>query len=812
MTTTPSPSRVDELVAAMTLDEQASLTGGRDVWHLPAVARLGIGAMRMSDGPSGVRGAEMGTKRSLSFPCGLAAGATWDVDLIGRYGVALGDEAQSKDVNVLLGPTVCIPRTPLGGRTFESFAEDPHLSSRLTVAYIRGVQSRGVACCVKHFAANDQEHERMSISVELDERTLREVHLAPFEVAVIEAGTWSIMGAYNRLRGTYCCEHDVLLGRILKEEWGFDGVVVSDWMGTRSTAEAALAGLDVEMPGPPSFLGAKLAAAVEVGEIDAAVVAEHARRVVRLAERTGAIGAPEPGEEREEDDPSRRALARELAVGGTVLLRNEGAALPLDIARTRRVALIGANALALQLGGGGSSQVTPLRQQSIAAELRNRLPGVELLVEQGCGIDRGLPPMPAALLDGGIAVELFAGADQAVGPAVTTTLHSGTYIAFGEPVPGVNASTLSARATATFTPDVSGSWQIGMASVGAGRLYFDDELIADNSDLEPGDRFFGFGRAIVSTHLDLMAGSTHSLRIETGPGDKPIAGFEIVASRPVVEGALAAAVAAAVSADVAVVVVGSNSQWETEGEDRKDLHLVGEQDALVTAVAAANPRTVVVVNNGGPLEMPWVDDVAAVLELWYPGEEGAAALADVLTGIAEPGGRLPVTFPRRLADSAPAASTDWYPGADGKVVYGEGLLLGHRHYDAHDIEPLFPFGHGLSYTTFAFGPPTVDGAAPTVTVGVPMTNTGSRRGSEVVQVYVEPLDRTEGRPVRHLGGFAKVTIEAGATATAEIALGETAFRAWDDTAGGWTVPAGAYRLRIGTSSRNLPHTLELTVP
>ena len=281
--------RVEELLAQLTREEKASLTMGDDTWHLPPIERLGIGRLKMSDGPSGVRGERIGAKRSLSFPCGMAAGATWDVDLIERYGAALAAEARSKGVHLLLGPTVCIPRTPLGGRTFESFAEDPWLASRLTVAYINGVQAHGVGCCVKHFACNDQEHERMSISVDIDDRALREIHLAPFEAAVAEAGVWSVMGAYNRFHGTFCCEHPRLLGEILKREWGFDGVVVSDWFGTHSTVDAATAGLDIEMPGPGHWFGAHLADAVKAGDVDEAVLDEKARRILRLAERTGVL-------------------------------------------------------------------------------------------------------------------------------------------------------------------------------------------------------------------------------------------------------------------------------------------------------------------------------------------------------------------------------------------------------------------------------------------------------------------------------------------------------------------------------------------
>jgi beta-glucosidase len=798
---TTHPTRVDDLVAEMTLEEQASLTGGRDVWYLPAVERLGIGLLKMSDGPSGVRGVEMGTRRSLSFPCGLAAGATWDTELLGRFGTALGDEARSKGVHVLLGPTVCIIRTPLGGRTFESFAEDPHLAARLTAAYVRGVQSRGVASCVKHFACNDQEHERMSISAEVDERTLREVHLVPFEAAVVEAGAWAIMSAYNKVNGTYCGEHDVLLGRILKDEWGFDGVVVSDWLGTHSTVEATLAGLDVEMPGPPSFLGAKLAAAVEAGEVDGAVVTEHARRIVRLAERTGAIGAT-AAPEAEEDDPGRRAVARELAVAGTVLLRNDGV-LPLEPATVRRVALIGPNARDLQVGGGGSSQVTPLAHGSLVEELRRRLPAAEVAVEEGCSIDRGLPALPVAILGGGLDLECFATRDLSGPPARTERLHRSSYVAIGPPAPGVDVTDFGLRATTTFTPDVTGAWELGISSTGPSCLYLDEVLVLDNREPTPGGRFFGFGSEIVSATVELVAGEAHAVRVEMQGADAPIAGVELLAARPSVGDPLARAVAAARAAEVAVVVVGSNSQWETEGEDRGDLRLVGEQDALVAAVAAVNPRTVVVVNNGGPVAMPWVDDVAAVLDVWYPGEEGAAALADVLTGVADPGGRLPVTFPRALEDTAPGGSSEWYPGTDGRVVYGEGLLVGHRHLDAHDVEPLFAFGHGLSYTTFDHGPATVAGTFPDLTVRVPVTNTGGRRGSEVVQLYVEPAERGDGRPVRHLAGFAKLALDAGQAAVAELTLGARSFAGWDPATGGWATLPGAHTLLVGTSSRNL---------
>ena len=808
-------ARVEDLVAQLTVAEQASLTGGQDVWHLPALERLGIGRLKMSDGPSGVRGEWIGTRRSLSFPCGMAVGATWDVELVGRYGTALGAEARSKGVHLLLGPTVCIPRTPLGGRTFESFAEDPWLSSRLTVAYVRGVQDTGVGCCVKHFACNDQEHERMTISVDVDDATLREVHLPSFEAAVGEAGVWAVMSAYNRVDGTYAGEHPKLLGEILKDEWGFDGVVVSDWFGTHSTVDAAQAGLDVEMPGRPRFLGKRLATAVDEGEVTEAVLTEHARRILRLVQRTGLLDGPPLESEAEDDDVDRRAIARELAIGGTVLLQNDGLLpLPPDVPR---VAVIGPNGDLIEPGGGGSSSVVPHRYPSFVDALRALLPATEVTYERGCRIDRGIPPVDPRLLGDGLRVSYFdtaAGGLDAANPVGTDTLRVGRWIALGDPYPGLAVARLAVRATATFTADADGPWELGLANAGGARLFLDGSLVVDNTQPTPGHFFYGQGSSMVSATVDLMAGEAHELTIELVVTDERqrIAGFELAASRPSDPHERDRAVAAAAAADAVIVVVGSNGQWETEGGDRPDLHLVGEQEALVAAVLAANPRTAVVVNAGSPVDLAVAVDAAALVQLWYPGEEGAPALADVVTGAAEPGGRLPITIPKQLADAAAHVDEPRsYPGVDGTVTYVEGLLIGHRHLDAAGIEPAFAFGHGLTYTSFTVGEPTVVASGSVgagdvaVRVTVPVTNTGERTGAEVVQLYVGPTEPVAGRPRRELKAFAKVRVEPGETAVVELALDQGSFRRWDAEAGAWTVVPESYDLSVGTSSRSLPH-------
>ncbi|HEX6487361.1 MAG TPA: glycoside hydrolase family 3 C-terminal domain-containing protein [Candidatus Dormibacteraeota bacterium] len=785
--------RVEELLGRLTLDEKALLTAGDDVWHLPAIPRVGLGRLKMSDGPSGVRGESRGTRRSLSFPCGIAAGSTWDVDLLNRYGAGLAAEARSKGVHVLLGPTICVQRVPVAGRTFESFSEDPLLTAELAVAYIRGVQSQGVAACAKHFACNDQEFERLTISAEVDEKTLREIHLPAFEAAVREAGVWAVMSAYNRVNGTYCGEHPWLLGEVLKGEWGFDGVVVSDWLGTHSTAPAALAGLDIEMPGPPQHLGPLLADAVRAGKVPEAVLEDHCRRVLRLAERTGLLDEPAPAVEAEDDDPERRRLARNLAISGAVLLRNDGL---LPLTGARKLAVIGPNAERLEPGGGGSSTVIPLQRTSLLEALRAQFPGVEVVHEEGCRIDHDVPVLRTGLIPEGLAVEYFANREWAGPPAATDRVWTGQYVAFGTPWPGDAGSAFSMRARGAFKPDRDGPWELSLANTGAARVLLDGAVVIDNTKPEPGESLYGFGSTTLRTTVELEGGRAYELLIELDSDATIVAGYRLGARPPARPNGIARAAAAAASADAVVLVVGNNPDWETEGKDRESLALPGEQDELVRQVLAANPRTAVVVNAGAPIAMPWADDTGALLVLWYPGEEGAAALAEMLAGASEPGGRLPISFPKRLEDLTAFAA---YPGSDGAVRYEEGSLIGYRDLDARGIEPTFCFGHGLGYTHFEFGEPEVTQSGGEVRLSVPVTNTGERPGSEVVQVYVGA----------ELKGFAKVALEPAATAPVEVTLDERAFRRWD---GGWRVEPGERELRIGASSRDIRRRVTVTLP
>jgi beta-glucosidase len=820
----------EELVGAMTLDEKCSLTAGGTWWTVPAIGRLGIGSLKVSDGPSGVRGESMIGRRSLSLPCGMAVGSTWNPALVGELGAVLAAEARSKGVQVVLGPTVCIVRTPLAGRTFESFSEDPLLASRLAVAYVRGVQDSGVGCCIKHFACNDQEHERMTISAAVDPRTLHEIHLVPFEAAVREAGVWAVMTAYNKVDGVWCGEQPQLIGDVLRRAWGYDGLVMSDWFGTHSTRDAAVAGLDLEMPGPAAWLGPLLADAVRDGSVDEAVVDEKVRHMLLLLERTGGLdgGGGDAGAggaggdvEKEEDDPGRRAVARRVATEGTVLLVNDGL-VPLDpsAGAVRSVAVIGPNASQLSMGGG-SSEVTPHRRRSVAEALAERLPGASVVYEVGCRIDKGLPPLDMRLLrDSSLQVEYFDSPEQpALGgtaaPVEAELAHAPRVLWVGSPRPGLDAGHYAVRIGATFTPDLSGTWRLGLESAGRSVLRLDSDVVVDNSVPARGESFYGLGSELVEDEVVLEGGRSYALSVEVWPVSTrvPVLGARLLAARPEAGDEFERAVAAARAADVAVVVVGSNGQWESEGHDRPDLSLPGRQRELAEAVLDANPRTVVVVNAGSPVEMPWADRAGAVLMTWYPGEEGADALADMVVGASEPTGRLPVSFPARVEDGptgvsaagSEEAAASRYPGVDGKVVYGEGVLVGYRYYETAGVAPAFCFGHGLSYGDVVYDEVDVTAAR----VRVRLVNKGVRTGTEVVQIYVRALDSPVERPDRELAGFVKVAVDPGQPETVEWELDAAAFRYWDVDTEDWRSDPGRYEVLVGASSRDIRATVPI---
>lgn len=792
--------RVEKLAAELTLAEQVSLTAGASLWETASVPRLDIPAVRVTDGPNGARGPRMTGPPAACSPCGSALGATWDPQLVREVARVIGEDAKTKGARVLLAPTVNLHRAPLAGRNFECHSEDPWLSARMAVAYVEGVQATGVAATVKHFTANDAEWERMTASSEVDERTLRELYLRPFEAAVVEAGAWAVMTAYNRLGGTYCSEHAWLIETLLRDEWGFDGLVMSDWFGTHSTVESVSAGLDLEMPGPPLFRGDQLVHAVDEGAVPAAAVAARARRVLQLAERVGAFDGGAPQEPCGVDRDDHRAVLRRAATDAVVLLRNEGAMLPLR--GVRRLAVIGPNADDTQVQGGGSAAVVPHRRVSVLDALRERCgDDTEVVHEPGCVLHQGTPLLdPRRLGPSGLVIRYSSEPGGEV--RFEETAHRSALNWLGDPAPGVSQGAFAAHMAGRYTPAWDGTHVWALTSAGASRLLIDGAVVVDNSRPERGSggAIFGFGSAEVTGALEMASGRAYELVVEfTADPRLPVSGVRL-GCLPAVPGDLVdRAVAAAASCDAAVVVVGTTPEFESEGFDRPGLSLPGQQDLLIERVAAVNPRCVVLLNTGAPVSAPWASDVAAVAQLWLGGQEVGHAAADVLFGDVNPCGRLPTTFPVRIEDTPAFLDV---PGDAGRVRYSEGVFAGYRWYDARRIEPQWCFGHGLSYTTFEYR----DLSASSEGVSLTVANTGEVDGREVVQVYVGASGGAATgtrRPLRELRGFAKVSLPAGEAARVDVPLGEPAFRRWDAATHGWLVDAGEYEISVGASSRDL---------
>ncbi len=698
----PLDERVEDILPRLTLEEKLGLIHADSKFSTAGVPRLGIPKMWMSDGPHGVREeisldswrpAGRTDDYATWMPVSIALASTWNPELGLAYGGVLANEARQRNKHIMLGPGVNIQRTPLNGRTFEYLGEDPWLAGRMGIGVIRGLQDGAVAACVKHFAVNNQEVERGRVNVEVDERTLRELYLAPFEAAVREAGVWSVMGAYNKFRGQHCCHNGYLLNTILKGEWGFRGLVMSDWGGTHSTGEAARDGLDLEMgtrgPYANYYLADPFRRGIERGEYPLALLDDKVRRNLRVLLATKALDQRPAGSQ---NTRAHQATARKVAEEGMVLLKNANAFLPLDLTKITRIAVIGDNAVRLQAPGGQSSEIKACYEITPLAGL-------------------------LAYTDGRADIDFSLGV-------------------------------LAPKYRRLEAYDVTGA--------------------AEHAELS--DR-----------HLD--------------PAE--------LADR---------AVAAAKLADVVIFVAGLNHERhnDTESSDRESLELPYGQPELIARVVAANPRTVVVLVAGSPVAMdPWLEKVPAVLQAWYGGMEGGNVIASILFGDVNPSGRLPCTFPRKLTESVAHASGKirHYPGEAGTVHYDEGLFVGYRWNDAKNVEPLFPFGFGLSYTTFDLGGLKIAAggeAGAVATVECEVTNTGARAGAEVVQLYVEPVKPSVVRPVRELKGFAKVQLQPGEKRTVRLTLNARAFSYYSPERKAWVAETGEYRIVVGRSSRDLP--------
>jgi beta-glucosidase len=764
---------MEELLAALSLEQKVRLLTGADFWSLHGEPAIGLRPIVTSDGPAGVRGRLWDERDpSANVPSPTALAATWDVARVERLGRLLAFEARRKDVDVLLAPTVNLHRSPLGGRVFECFSEDPYLTGTIGAAYVRGLQSEGVGASVKHFVANDSETERFTLDARVSERALRELYLLPFELILAES-PWTVMAAYNGVNGVTMTESP-LLRTVLKDEWGFDGVVVSDWMAARGTVGAGNAALDLAMPGPDGPWGDALVAAVRAGEVSEAAVDDKVLRLLRLAERVGALDRSSKIEVARWSDEEIAAELRATAAASFVLARNHGSLLPLAAGSLRKVAVVGPNAAVARTLGGGSATVFPRYTVSPLDGVRAAL---RAEVTHAPGV-RTATRMPIA--DVKSADVRFLDAGGTVISAEHREIGEFTWLGTLDPrVAAIEVHT-------TLRAERAGEHLVGPSGPGEYRLTLRGEVVYE------GELALREGADIAEA---LFAPPQHGVPVTLAEGDT----LDIVLRR---EGAgamvtfglafqppfddedseLERAVALARDADVAIVVVGTTPEVESEGFDRTSLALPGRQDELVRRVNAAQPRTVVVVNAGAPVLLPWLDEVPGVLLCWFPGQEAGNALADVIFGAAEPGGRLPTTWPA-TSEGLPSVTP-----VDGVLEYAEELAIGYR----APAEPLLPFGHGLGYTTWEYL--AMDGAT------VRLCNTGTRRGREVIQVYASRPDSAVERAERWLVGFAVIEADAGEEIVIDIPLSPRAFQHWD---GGWKTEPGEFVLEAGRSIADL---------
>ncbi len=806
----PDENWVETTLAALTLEEKVSLLSGANFWETAVIDRLGVASVKMTDGPNGARGSvtENGPTAAV-FPSGISLGASWNAELVREVASALAEEARTKGADLVLAPTVNLHRGPLNGRNFECISEDPHLTTAIALAYIGGLQSRGVGATIKHFIGNESEYQRMTMSSDIGIRALREIYLPPFEAAV-RAGVWAVMCSYNRLNGTHASEHKWLLHDLLKQEYGFDGVVMSDWTAVKSVAPSMNAGLDLEMPGPALYRGQKLLAEIAEGKVDLDMVTDGARRILRLVERSGVRHAPPRKPEASVDTPVHRALIRRAVAEGSVLLKNNGI-LPLAAGHGLRIAAIGPNAAEARIMGGGSARVNAHYRISPLQGLEARS-DIAVSHEVGCANHMLLPVVP-----GKMTSSFFNNEDCSGEPVYIRDYPQSDAKWFGSHEPGVDLYSFSIRSEFSFTATHTGLHQLGLANAGLARLYVDDQLQIDGWEgWQPtGATYYDFGGDERVTEIALEAGKTYHFRVDyrstTGVMDG-IQAFRVGVFFPLGEEGMLRAEHAAAAADIAVLFVGRTPEWDSEGRDLPGLTLPGAQDELIERVAAVNPNTVVVLQTGGPVVMPWKDKVAAILECWYPGQEAGNGIADVLMGDAEPGGRLPQTFPQTL-EANPTFGN--YPGENGHVAYAEGVNIGYRHYDAQGgAGVLFPFGFGLSYTSFALGETRLSASVlqpgDSLTVTTSVRNTGTRRGKAVVQLYVSP-PRGHDHPAKELRGFQAITLDPEEEALAEVSLDMRAFAYFDVDRNAWHAPAGDYVIHVGTSSAELPNSVTVTL-
>ncbi|OIW29044.1 beta-glucosidase [Coniochaeta ligniaria NRRL 30616] len=807
---------VEAVLSQLSLQDKVSLLSGIDFWHTHPVPSQGIPSLRLTDGPNGVRGTKFfNGVPAACFPCGTALGSTFNAPLLRLAGRTMGLEAIAKGAHCILGPTINTQRSPLGGRGFESLGEDPVLAGLGAAEIIGGIQETGVQACVKHFVCNDQEHRRNAVQAIVSERALREVYGLGFQLAIKGGDPGAVMTGYNGVNGVYCSESRELLEGLLRREWGFGGLVMSDWFGTYSTTQAVKAGLDLEMPGPSRFRGEGLKFNVQTDKVREWELDERVRGVLGFVKRCAGSGVREGAEEGTADTPETRELLRRVGGEGVVLLKNEGGVLPFK-GKGRRTVVVGPNARVAAYHGGGSASlkayyaVTPM--EGIEAKVEG-----EVGYSVGCYSHKMLPLIGAVLTspsgEKGMRMRVYNESPGVEGREKTDelVLEKTELLLVDYKNPKLKSDLWYADFEGSFVPDEDGTWEFGVVVCGTARLFVNGELVVDNATTQrQGDAFFGSSTVEEKGFVQVKKGETYEVKVEFASAvTSKLAGNNVlfgggtlrVGACKVIDPKkeIAKAAELAKGADQVIICAGLNADWETEGSDRENMDLPAPMDEMIAAVAAANKNTVVVMQSGTPVRMPWIDDVAAVVQAWYGGNETGNVIADVLFGDVNPSGKLSLSFPKRVQDN-PAFLN--FRAEGGRTVYGEDVYVGYRYYEFVEREVLFPFGHGLSYTTFEFQGLQVAEEDGKVEVSVTVKNTGAVKGAEVVQVYVAPKQAAKvNRPRKELKGFTKVELAPGESKRVTVDV-ETKYAAsyWDEERSKWCAEKGEYEVIVANTS------------
>ncbi|OAQ60290.1 glycosyl hydrolase [Pochonia chlamydosporia 170] len=805
---------VEEVLKKLTLAEKVDLLAGIDFWHTKALPKHGIPSLRMSDGPNGVRGTKFfNGVPSACFPCGTALGSTFNQELLQEAGKKMGEEALAKSAHIILGPTINMQRSPLGGRGFESIGEDPFLAGLGAAALVRGIQSTGVQAAIKHFLCNDQEDKRMGVQSIVTERALREIYALPFQLTVRDAKPGAFMTAYNGINGIMCSENPKYLDGMLRKEWGWEGLVMSDWYGTYSTTPAVVAGLDLEMPGPARFRGEALKFNASTNKPFTHVIDERVRAVLRLVKKVSGLGIKEFGPEREVNTPETAALLRKIGNESIVLLKNENNVLPLK--KDKKTLVIGPNAKTATYHGGGSAALPAYYAVTPYDGISEKL-GSAPAYTVGAYTHRFLPLLGPQCTDpNGKQGMRWTVYNQPPGTpnrqSVDTLYFSKTEMHLVDYSNPKVADIWYADMEGSLVAEEDCTYELGVVVSGTAKAFVNDKLIVDNATKQvAGDAFFGAATREERGLVELKKGETYNFRIEFGSaptftlkgdayvpghGSLRVGGCKVIDDQEEIK----KSVQLAKEHDQVIICAGLNSDWETEGADRASMKLPGVLDELIAQVAAANPNTAVVMQTGTPEEMPWLAQTPAVVQAWYGGNETGNCIADILFGDANPSGKLSLSFPKKLQD-VPAFLN--YRTEAGRTLYGEDVYVGYRYYEFAEREVNFPFGHGLSYTTFTFSDLSVTSTDGKVTATLKIKNTGAIKGSEVAQMYIQPKQAAKiNRPVKELRGFTKVELDAGETKTVTISeLEKYAAAYWDEERDQWCVEAGEYDVIVSDSS------------